>query len=158
MTTIINEWQLDCRLNKALNQQHRSDFSLWLAFLSPAVNEMAQFYTPKFEPVVGKADLYARFSLVKARDYGWQEQDLAKLASHSKALSSGGISQLKLQQYLAEGPMVFTDDKNKLAQEVSQNLDVHSKRRREHHEIEPTEANPAALYEILQELKQYDAA
>ena len=158
MTTIINEWQLDCRLNKALNQHQRSDFSLWLAFLSPAIDEMAEFHTPKFDPAITKTDLYATLSLIKARDYGWQEDDLAKLTSQSEALSSGGLRQLKLQQYLAEGPLVLMDDKTKLAPELIQNLDAHSKRRRHGGNMERPEADPTALYEILQELQQNTAA
>ena len=158
MTTIINEWQLDFRLNKALNQHHRSDFSLWLAFLSPAIDEMAEFQTPKFEPPKQKADLYARLSLIRARDFGWQAHDLVKLTSQSAALSSGGLRQLKLQQYLAAGPLVLVDDKSKLAPELMQNLDAHSKRRREGGKMERPEADPTALYEILQELQRTNAA
>ncbi|MAD76578.1 MAG: hypothetical protein CML20_17620 [Rheinheimera sp.] len=158
MTTIINEWQLDCRLNKALNQHHRSDFSLWLAFLSPAIDEMAEFHTPTLEPVVIKTDLYAKLSVLKARGYGWQEDDLAKLTHQSEALSSGSVSQLKLQQYLAEGPLVLVDNNTKLASELIQNLDAHSKRRRDGGKMERSEADPTALYEILNDLQQYTAA
>ncbi|WP_019676713.1 VC2046/SO_2500 family protein [Arsukibacterium perlucidum] len=152
MTTIINEWQLDCRLNKAINHQHRADFALWLAFLSPAVNEMAEFQTPQTESASQKTDLYARFSLMQPRGYGWQEHDLAKLTRHSQALHSGGLRQLKLQQYLMDGPLVLTDNKAQLAPEVLQNLDVHSKRRRGGVELNRSEADPTALYEILQQM------
>ncbi|WP_213997034.1 VC2046/SO_2500 family protein [Arsukibacterium sp.] len=153
MTTIINEWQLDCRLNKAINHQHRADFALWLAFLSPAIDEMAEFQTPQAESAPVKKDLYARFSLLEPRSYGWQEHDIAILARHSEALNKGGLRQLKLQQYLAEGPLVLADDKAKLAPDVVQNLDAHSKRRREGSEVKRAEADPTALYEILQQIQ-----
>ncbi|WP_372626788.1 VC2046/SO_2500 family protein [Arsukibacterium sp.] len=158
MKTIINEWQLDCRLNKALNQHHRADFSLWLAFLSPAIDEMAEFHTPTLEPAITKADLYAKLSLIRARDFAWQEDDLAKLTRQSEALSSGSVSQLKLQQYLTEGPLVLVDDNKKLASELIQNLDAHSKRRRDGSKMARSEADPTALYDILQELQQNTAA
>ncbi|MDX1676871.1 VC2046/SO_2500 family protein [Arsukibacterium sp.] len=155
MTPIINEWQLDCRLNKALNQSHRADFSLLLAFLSPAIDEMAQFQTPQPEPRTRTSNLYARFSLPEPRGFGWQGQDLAKLSRQNQALHDGGLAQLKLQQYLEPGPMVLTDDNTKLAAEVNQNLDLHSKRRRSGGEgITRDEADPAALYEVLQQLQQ----
>ncbi|SNY50646.1 Ribosomal S4P [Arsukibacterium tuosuense] len=153
MTTIINEWQLDCRLNKAINQQHRADFALWLAFLSPAIDEMAEFQTPKTESAAESTNLYTRFSLPQPRGYGWQEHDIARLNQHSQALNSGGVRQLKMQQYLAEGPLVLADDKAKLASEVVQNLDAHSKRRRDGGEVNRTEADPTALYEMLQQMQ-----
>ncbi|KKO46178.1 hypothetical protein WG68_07465 [Arsukibacterium ikkense] len=158
MTSIINEWQLDCRLNKAINQHHRADFALWLAFLSPAIDEMAEFQTPQLQPAVEKADLYTRFSLMQARGFGWHEQDLNTLSCHSRALHTGGLHQLKLQQYLAAGPLVLQDDKAKLATEVVQNLDAHSLRRREGNTVRRDEADPTALYDILQQLHQDDAA
>jgi len=154
MTTLINEWQLDCRLNKAINQQQRADFSLWLAFLSPAIDEMAEFQTPQLTPQITTNDLYARFSLQQPRSYGWQEQDLQNLNRQSQALHQGGLRQLKLQQYLVQGPLVLSDDSTKLAVEVNQNLDVHSKRRRAGGEVKRSEADPAALYDILQQLQQ----
>lgn len=154
MTTIINEWQLDCRLNKAINQQHRADFSLWLAFLSPAIDEMAEFQTPQFTRPTETNDLYARFSLLQPRSYGWQEQDLTKLSRQSQALHNSGLSQLKLQQYLMQVPLVISDDSAKLAAEVNQNLDAHSKRRLEGGRVNRDEPDPTALYDILQQLQQ----
>ncbi|MBV2131006.1 VC2046/SO_2500 family protein [Arsukibacterium indicum] len=154
MTTIINEWQLDCRLNKAINQQHRADFALWLAFLSPAIDEMAEFQTPQITPITETQDIYASFSLPNPRKFGWQEPDLATLTRQSLALQQGGLRQLKLQQYLVPGPLVLTDDSAKLAGEVNQNLDAHSKRRRESGKLKRTESDPTALYDILQQLEQ----
>ncbi|KKO49929.1 hypothetical protein VT06_04890 [Arsukibacterium sp. MJ3] len=158
MTTIINEWQLDCRLNKALNQQHRAEFSLWLAFLSLAVDEMAEFQLPAITEPAKKTDLYATFSVNRPRGYGWQEHDKQRLASHSEALSTGSLPQLKLQQYLTEGPLVLQDDSAKLATAVAQNLDAHSQRRRANAPLTRAEADPTALYDILQQIHQPHAA
>ncbi len=158
MATIINEWQLDCRLNQALNQQHRADFALWLAFLSPAINEMAEFQTPESRlPAVNK-DLYTKFSVKPARNFGWDDSDLDTLNQHSKALNSSGLSQLKLQLYLAVAPLVLLDDKTKLATDVVQNLDAHSLRRRSGNTVVRDDADPTALYDVLQQLHQHDAA
>lgn len=158
MTTIINEWQLDCRLNQALNQHHRADFALWLAFLSPAIDEMAEFQTPQPGVPANKQDLYTKFSVRQARGFGWKETDLVTLKSYNKALNSCGLSQLKLQQYLVTGPLVLADNSAKLASEVAQNLDAHSQRRRDGHNVSREEADPTALYDILQQLHQADAA
>lgn len=158
MATIINEWQLDCRLNQALNQQHRADFALWLAFLSPAIEEMAEFQTPESSlPAVNK-DLYVKFSVKPARSFGWDDADLNTLSRHNSALNGSGVSQLKLQLYLAAAPLVLLDDKTKLAPDVVQNLDAHSLRRRSGNTVARDEADPTALYDVLQQLHQHDAA
>ncbi len=158
MTAIINEWQLDCRLNKALNQQQRADFSLWLAFLSPAIEEMAEFQTPRPDLTTTDKSLYTKFSVKAARSFGFEGPDLEVLNRHSKAINSGGLGELKLQLYLAAAPLVLLDDKSKLATDVVQNLDAHSLRRRSGHTVDRDDADATALYDVLQQLHQDTAA
>lgn len=152
MQPIINEWQLDTKLNQALQQQHRADFALWLAVLSPAVDEMAAFYTPspRLEPL--QHDLYQQLAVRKSRDFAWQPDDAAKMQQHSMAVQHS-LAQLKLQSALNPEPWVWQDSAKKLANEVFSNLDHHCRRRLQGAMIEVPVTDETALYDILQQLE-----
>ena len=151
---ITNEWQLDNRLSRCINEEQRADFSLWLAMLSAAVDEMAPFFTPEVEQSQTKADLHKALAVAKARPFDWQDTDIALGKLHSDALISGGLGQLKLQSYLQPGPVVMQDNKRKLSDSVWQNLNHHARRRLTDHALQNPMADVTGLYEVLQQLHQ----
>lgn len=154
MSVIINEWQLGSRLNQTVNSGLRSDFALWLSFLSPAVEEMAAFSTP--DPAIAdnaKLDLYQQLAVIPARPFSLRaEDDMVLLYSHNDALNSDGFAQMRLSACLQYPPLVLKDDKNKIAAEVWQNTSLHCRNRIQHPLPDKQQANPTALYDVLQNL------
>ncbi len=157
---VINEWQLDVKLNQALHQAHRADFALYLSLLSPEVEEAAQFYTP--EPVVEPKPDRLRQQLgidtSAARRFALQDGDLDRLLQHSIALNGGGLSQLKLTSYLNPGPLAQFDEQKRIRGDVWQSLSLHARRHLTADTINKMPADPTALYEVLQQLHQHEAA
>ncbi|MGI5309477.1 VC2046/SO_2500 family protein [Rheinheimera sp. WS51] len=160
MTAIINEWQLDTRLNVALQKNHQGDFSLFLALLSKAVEENAEFFTPDSLQTASSTKTVAQqLSVRVARPFGWQAQDQGLITSYGEALQRSGLAEQKLLSYLNPEPIVYEDNKLKLPSELWQSLDLHTKRRiNTKQPIEKAKANPAALYEVLEKLHQPEAA
>lgn len=151
MQPIINEWQLDTKLNQALQQQHRADFALWLAVLSPAVNEMAVFCTPQPRGSETTNNLYQQLALREARGFALDIGDIELMQKHSNA-AQHSLAQLKLQCELTPAPWVLQDNSKKLDSQVFDNLDTHCRRRLKGALPERSETNEAGLYEILQQL------
>lgn len=151
MQPIINEWQLDTKLNQALQQQHRADFALWLAVLSPAVNEMAAFCTPLPRTSEPAHNLYQQLAVRKCRDFALSEADVVLMHQHSMAAQQS-LAQLKLQYALNPAPWVFEDNAKKLDNQVLANLDSHSRRRLQGALIERAEVDETALYEVLEQM------
>jgi hypothetical protein len=158
MTMIINEWQLDIKLNSALQHARRADFALYLALLSPAVDESAQFFTPDAVTQSIQPDLYQQLSVMPQRSFAQTENDIVVLHKHNEALNQKGLPQLKLAAYLNPPPLTQYDDKHRIAADVWQSLSLHSRRRLQQATPEKPEANPAALYEVLQQLHEIEAA
>lgn len=157
MKILTNEWQLDCQLNKSLQTQHRGDFALYLALLSSSADEFAAFFTPDAEQPCIQKNLYTELSVTKARPFAQSEQDIKLMNMHRCALEQG-MPQLKLSCYLAPPPWVAEDNAKKLSTEVWQNLDAHSKRRLQQQPLTKPAADPAALYDVLQQLHQQPVA
>lgn len=151
MQAIINEWQLGSSLNQALQQQHRADFSLWLAFLSPVVNDMAAFATPISVTDKPEHNLYQQLAIQKARSVAWQSGDNERLFFQSLA-AQDSLAQLKLQDALTPEPWVLQDNSKKLADAVLANLDLHCRRRLQGDEIQKGTTDETALYEMLENL------
>lgn len=151
MQPIINEWQLGTKLNTALQQQHRADFALWLAVLSPAVEEMAAFYTPQASQPLPDTNLYQQLAVTRRRSFAIQQSDSGLWQKYSVAASLS-LAQLKLQIELNPAPWVLQDDAKKLDSQLLAGLDSHCLRKR----VPATElvaaTDEAALYEILQQL------
>ncbi|MCS4307627.1 hypothetical protein M2404_001961 [Rheinheimera pacifica] len=158
MSMVINEWQLDVKLNRALQNAQRTDFALYLALLSPAVEESAQFYTPDAIEQSAQLNLYQQLGVALPRSLAQTEADTITMLKQSKALGSSGLAQLKLATYLNPPPLARHDDKQRLADDVWQNLSLHSRRRLQHTTPEKPQANPADLYEVLQQLHGSEAA
>lgn len=149
---IINEWQLSTRLNTALQKQQRADFALLLAMLSPAVDEFAQFKTPVVTQDDMKVSLYQKLSVQKCRSFACDEDDSQTLLQHAKALSSDGMTQLKLCQYLRPAPLTQYDEPKRLDNELYQNLSLHSRRHVQGEVVPSLEADAPLLYDVLQQL------
>lgn len=151
MQPLINEWQLGTKLNQALQHQHRADFSLWLALLSPAIEEMAAFQTPVSEVKPANSDLYQVLGLVKTRSFGWQKHDTTTLQQQSVAIQYS-LAQLKLHSYLQPEPWVLQEDSRKLDSQIIADLDAHCRRRLNSAPIERPATDETALFEILEQL------
>ena len=151
MQAIINEWQLGTTLNQALQQQHRADFALWLAVLSPAVQEMAAFYTPLPKGTERNSTVYQQLSVRQRRSFAWQTTDAAVLEQLNKS-AQASIRQLKLQSALTPEPWVRTDDAKKLDGRLRSNLDQHALRRVEGPAESIPDSDETGLYEMLQGL------
>lgn len=149
---IINEWQLSSGLNTALQTQQRADFALLLAMLSPAVDEFAEFKTPIITPSDKEVSLYQKLSIQKCRNFAYDENDNVTLLQHAKALSSDGLSQLKLCQYLKPAPLTQYDEPKRLDNELLQNLSLHCRRHVQGNAVPSVEADVTALYDVLQQL------
>ncbi len=149
---LINEWQTGVRLNEAIQRQEFSDFSLWLAFLSPAVQEFAQFYTPETQSARFQPDLYQQLGIQQARPFAFQPEDELHLKQQAIALQQGGAVALRLMQSLQGAPVVMEDNKPKLPDEVKSGLSLHARRHLNQQKPEMMQADPTALYEILNQL------
>ncbi|KKL02290.1 hypothetical protein EIK76_02615 [Rheinheimera mesophila] len=149
---LINEWQTGSRLNEAIHQHRRSDFSLWLAFLSPAVDEFAQFYTPDSQTARFQPDVYQQLGIQPARPFAFLPEDEVQLKQQATAFQQGGAVALHLLQSLQGAPLVMEDNKYKLPDEVKSGLSLHTKRHLQQQKPEMMQADPTALYEILNQL------
>ncbi len=155
---VINEWQLNGKLNRALQSSQRADFAMYLAWLTPAVDEAAEFYTPEAFTEGTEKNIRRQFDVPQARAFCQTETDIDLMQQHSVALQLGGLAQLKLTSYLKQPPLTQFDDKSRLATEVWQNLSLHSRRRLQQSTPERPDTNPAGLYEVLQQLHEINAA
>lgn len=153
---IVNEWQLGGKLNSALQAVQRADFAYYLALLSPRVDESAEFFTPEAENEIKSVDLYKALHIDKARPLQYSAGDEAILHQQSRALYEGGLAQLKLLSYLRAAPLAEFNDAKRLDAAVLQNLSLHSRRQLAGNKLEKPQADPTALYEVLQNL--YKAA
>lgn len=156
---IVNEWQLNSNLNTALQHARRADFALYLALLSPAVEESAEFLTPDVVSDVNKSEeLHQRLGIRPARSFAIEQGDTKILCQHTKALLQGGLASLKLAASLNIPPLQQYDDKKRLSDDVWQSLSLHSRRRISEPKLIKPQADPAALYEVLQQLHPDEAA
>lgn len=153
MSLLINEWQLQGQLNEALQHQHRADFALWLAMLSPEAEEMAPFYPPESPAELMTADLYQQLAVPKARDFAMQTDDVAVLGRQQQGFLQSGLSQWRLLNLLAAAPTVVKHDARKLSAEVLDNLSPHTLRRLQGQAVSPKIADAAGLYEVLQDMQ-----
>jgi hypothetical protein len=152
MIPLVNEWQLQSQLNQALQTQHRADFSLWLAMLSPAVEEMAQFFPPPLADDAKKPTLYQQLGVHPQRDYAMDQHDVALLDTHHKALLSDSYTQWRLLSLLNPTAVVVCNDAKKLSADVTESLGFHTKRRLSPEALSMPTADPTLMYEMLQQM------
>ena len=157
---IINEWQLGHKLSSAIIHAQRADFAFYLALLSPNVEESAQFSTPVSTPESDSKthDIYHKFGLTPLREYSMQESDISVLKQHNTLFQQGGFNALRLASSLNAPPLSQFNDCKRIDQEVWQNCSAHCRRHIRGQFSEPQTVNPAALYEVLQQLKANKAA
>lgn len=152
MLQLINEWQLKGQLNQALQHNQRADFALWLAMLSPAVDEMASFCLADDQPTKIQTDLYQQLGVVKTRDFAMQNDELACLNAQHQAFLQDGLTQCRLQSLLLPPALVVKHDAKKLSAEVLDNLELHTKRHLNQQGAATVTTDATALYDILQEI------
>jgi hypothetical protein len=152
MIPLVNEWQLQSQLNQALAQQHRADFALWLAMLSPAVEEMAEFTLANTTVSKAMPDLRQQFGISSRLEFSSQLADIGLMRQHHETFIEGGMTSLRLAELLQPPPLVICHDRKKLDAEVLDNLSIHAKRRLLALAVEKTETDPTLLYDILQNI------
>lgn len=179
---LINEWQLGTQLNQALHQQRRADFQLWLAALSPAIEEQAEFCLADADATPKTADLRTQLQLAEPRNAAMSATDIPLMQRHNSVFQQGGFSALRLATLLQPAPVVIEHDSRKLSASLKDNLSLHvlrhlqQARQREASEhssastLQPTEADvsadsslklqpqPTLLYDMLQQLHAKDQA
>lgn len=155
---LINEWQLGNELNQSVQQQLRADFRLWLAFLSPAIEEQAGFCLADQQATPQSVDLRQQLQLVPQRDYGLQPDDLPTLQQHTKLMTQGGFAAMRLGLLLQPPPTVVRHDAKKLSADLSDNLSLHCQRHLAK-QAAPLQATDATLlYDVLEQLHEPAAA
>ena len=156
MIPLVNEWQLQGQLNQALQNHHRADFSLWLAMLSPAVEELAQFFPQPIPDPVPQPTLYEKLGIQRLRDYAMQPSDVALFDRQHQALVEDGFSQWRLMSLLAPTALVVRHDSKKLSADVVESLGFHTKRRISAATLAMPTADPTLMYEMLQQMSELD--
>lgn len=154
MIPLVNEWQLKSQLNQALQNHHRADFSLWLAMLSPAVEELAQFFPQPIVDPVPRPTLYQKLGIQPQRDYAMQPSDVALFDRQHQALVADGYAQWRLMSLLAPTALVVRHDAKKLSADVIESLGLHSKRRISAATLDMPAADPTLMYEMLQQMSE----
>lgn len=151
---IINEWQLNGRLNLALQHQYWADFALHLALLSPDVREHAAFCFQDTTSPIPAPSLAEQFGCRVERDPGCQEHDVERLAAQQQALLAGGMASLRLQTLLQPVPTVIRHDAQKISADVADNLELHTIRHLQQTMSASLEPDPTMLFDVLEQLNQ----
>jgi hypothetical protein len=156
MIPLVNEWQLQSQLNQALQTQHRADFSLWLAMLSPAVDEMAQFFPKPLNDEAKKHTLHQQLGVNPERDYAMHDDDVALFDVQHQALVANGYTQWRLMSLLNPNAVVVRHDPKKLSADVTESLGFHTKRRLSASPLTMPAADPTLMYEMLQQMSAHN--
>lgn len=152
MIPLVNEWQLQSQLNHALQNQQHADFSLWLAMLSPDVEEMAQFSPKPFEDEIQKPTLYQQLGVQPQRDFAMHQQDVEFMHAQHQALIAQGYTEWRLLSLLQPSAVVVRHDPKKLSADVTESLGFHTKRRLFGSAPAAQIADPTLMYEMLQQM------
>lgn len=150
MTPLVNEWQLQGQLNQAISHQHLADFALWLALLSPAIEEMAEFTLADTISAKPKTDLRQQLGVSTRLELSSQAADITLMRQQHEILFDGGITGWRLAALLQPPPTVICNNRKKLDPDVLDNLSIHAKRRMQGPELTQIETDPTLLYELLQ--------
>lgn len=155
---LINEWQLGNELNQSVQQHLHADFRLWLAFLSPAIEEQAGFCLADPQATPQTTDLHQQLQLVPQRDYGLQTADLPLLQQHTELILQGGFAAMRLGMLLQPPPAVIRHDAKKLTVDLADNLSLHCQRHLAK-QLAPVQSTDATLlYDVLEQLHTPAAA
>lgn len=102
---LVDELQLDQRLNQALQGGHQAEFALLLAMLSPDVTD-APLSADAKAPKQAELDLRKRFELPPAQPSYAGPADYVRSAAQSEVLATQGLRQVFLGQCLQRDPLV----------------------------------------------------
>lgn len=149
---IINEWQLNGRLNLALQHQYWADFALHLAMLSPDVREQAAFCFEETSSTTTQPTLAQQLGCRLERDPACQVQDLDLLAAQQQAFMQGGLASLRLQTLLQPVPTVIRHDAQKISADVAENLELHTIRHLQQAMSAKQTPDPTLLFDVLEQL------
>lgn len=150
---LINEWQLGNQLSQSLDQARPADFRLWLAMLSPAVEEQAEFCRG-LPPVPTAVDLREYYQLPAERAPAMQVEDIDSMNHSQQLLLERGLTEWRLQSLLRPPPQVVRHDANKLSADLWDNLSLHCRRHLTPDEpkVAVITPDPALLLDVLDAL------
>ena len=103
---LIDELQLEQRLNRSLQQGQQADFALLLAMLSPDVQDQAWVSDPEL-PDVADVNWRQRFALPPAQPLEADELTLARAEALGDLLGEGGMAAVHLQNCMQAEPLVL---------------------------------------------------
>ena len=103
---LVDELQLEQRLNRSLQQGERADFALLLAMLSPDVQDQA-WVSDAEVPEVAPIDWRERFALPPARPLEADAVATERAESLGQLLEEGGIAAVHLQNCMRAEPLVL---------------------------------------------------
>ena len=155
---LINEWQLGNELNRSVQQHLHADFRLWLAFLSPAIEEQAGFCLADSQATPQTTDLRQQLQLAPQRDYGLQPDDLPVLQRHTGLMQQGGFAAMRLGMLLQPPPAVVRHDAKKLSADLADNLSLHCQRHLAKQLVPVQSTDATLLYDVLEQLHTPAAA
>lgn len=116
---LVDELQLDGRLNSAVNAGNRAEFDLLLSMLSPDVTDAPlSLDDNKISSV--KQDLRKYFALQKPQEDYAQSQDFVRASELSELLHAGSMQDVFLSSCLKREPLC--EYERKLAPEVYASL------------------------------------
>ncbi|HCV01280.1 MULTISPECIES: VC2046/SO_2500 family protein [Pseudoalteromonas] len=153
---LLNESQLDNRLNKSVHEHRSGEFALLLAMLSHDALDFSQFHLPKTEisnPHVSEEVLRAQLGAGPKQSLAPEQFDMLIGQDNALRLLQGGLSDIRLRHCLAPEPLHVRDDKNHIPLEVIDNCEP-AVRKRYLDKNQPTERaqiDAAAFYDSLTE-------
>lgn len=162
----LNESAFSGRLNQALNANQRSDFALTLACLSQNVIEQARFALPNGQTTdeeQTEQQLKAELGVHTFNKLAADTRAYETAVNAAQTLHQDGMLQTKLLTYLQPEALSQFNDSKKLDDTLLANLDRHSLYRlQQADKLEQSEltseADATELYDILNQIKQGEAA
>lgn len=155
---LINEWQLNTELNRALQLHQHADFQLWLSFLSPATEEQASFCFPDQAATPKPDNLQHQLQLAVKRDPALRGEDIDIMCRHNHLMQHGGFAAMRLGLLLQPPPAVIQHDAKKLSADLMENLSLHCKRHLSKQPVPDQPADATLLYDVLEQLHAAPAA
>ncbi len=111
---LLNESQLDNRLNKSVHEQRSGEFALLLAMLSHDVLDFSQFHLPKSELAntqISEQALRNQLGAGPKQALAPEQFDMLIGEQNAFRLLSGGLTDIRFRQCLNPEPLTIRDDK-----------------------------------------------
>ncbi|AXV64937.1 MULTISPECIES: VC2046/SO_2500 family protein [Pseudoalteromonas] len=151
---LLNESQLDNRLNKSVHEHRQGEFALLLAMLSHDALDFSQFHLPKTELTDTQSSEHVLRNELGAgpkQPLAPEQYDMLIGQNNGLRLLQGGLSDIRLRNCLSPEPLAIRDDKNHVPLEVIDNCEP-AVRKRYYDKNAPTERmqmDAAAFYDSL---------